>query len=117
MDVTASHRRNHQLSAGRKTNSVSVSFLSLFASVHRPSFPPFYSHFISVSPSCSRMLFMLSHSMAPSSGGSLHAVALMSWNVLVNFLVSSRTCLASRDPYCIWLRTGSCANTAPGYRY
>uniref|UniRef100_A0A8D3C997 Sema domain-containing protein n=1 Tax=Scophthalmus maximus TaxID=52904 RepID=A0A8D3C997_SCOMX len=26
-------------------------------------------------------------------------------------------CLASRDPYCIWLRTGSCANMAPGFKY
>uniref|UniRef100_A0A3Q0RD61 Sema domain, transmembrane domain (TM), and cytoplasmic domain, (semaphorin) 6Ca n=1 Tax=Amphilophus citrinellus TaxID=61819 RepID=A0A3Q0RD61_AMPCI len=25
-----------------------------------------------------------------------------------------KACLASRDPYCIWLRTGSCANVAPG---
>ncbi|XP_027142390.1 semaphorin-6D [Larimichthys crocea] len=25
-------------------------------------------------------------------------------------------CLASRDPYCIWLRTGSCANMAPGFK-
>lgn len=28
-----------------------------------------------------------------------------------------RACLASRDPYCIWLRTGSCANMAPGFKY
>uniref|UniRef100_A0A665U410 Sema domain, transmembrane domain (TM), and cytoplasmic domain, (semaphorin) 6D n=1 Tax=Echeneis naucrates TaxID=173247 RepID=A0A665U410_ECHNA len=28
-----------------------------------------------------------------------------------------RSCLASRDPYCIWLRTGSCANMAPGFKY
>ncbi|XP_029369588.1 semaphorin-6D-like [Echeneis naucrates] len=27
-----------------------------------------------------------------------------------------RSCLASRDPYCIWLRTGSCANMAPGFK-
>ncbi|CAJ1084220.1 semaphorin-6D-like [Xyrichtys novacula] len=27
-----------------------------------------------------------------------------------------KSCLASRDPYCIWLRTGSCANMAPGYK-
>ncbi|XP_029298726.1 semaphorin-6D-like [Cottoperca gobio] len=27
-----------------------------------------------------------------------------------------RACLASRDPYCIWLRTGSCANMAPGFK-
>uniref|UniRef100_A0A672FPH0 Sema domain-containing protein n=1 Tax=Salarias fasciatus TaxID=181472 RepID=A0A672FPH0_SALFA len=27
-----------------------------------------------------------------------------------------RSCLASRDPYCIWLRTGSCASAAPGFR-
>ncbi|XP_074542941.1 semaphorin-6D-like isoform X2 [Halichoeres trimaculatus] len=27
-----------------------------------------------------------------------------------------KACLASRDPYCIWLRTGSCANMAPGYK-
>uniref|UniRef100_A0A3B5MQG4 Sema domain-containing protein n=1 Tax=Xiphophorus couchianus TaxID=32473 RepID=A0A3B5MQG4_9TELE len=26
-------------------------------------------------------------------------------------------CLASRDPYCIWLRTGTCANMAPGFKY
>uniref|UniRef100_A0A8D3CUK0 Sema domain-containing protein n=1 Tax=Scophthalmus maximus TaxID=52904 RepID=A0A8D3CUK0_SCOMX len=26
------------------------------------------------------------------------------------------SCLASRDPYCIWLRTGSCANMAPGFK-
>uniref|UniRef100_A0A8C6MER8 Sema domain, transmembrane domain (TM), and cytoplasmic domain, (semaphorin) 6Ca n=1 Tax=Nothobranchius furzeri TaxID=105023 RepID=A0A8C6MER8_NOTFU len=28
-----------------------------------------------------------------------------------------KACLASRDPYCIWLRTGSCANMAPGFKY
>uniref|UniRef100_A0A3P8SUX5 Sema domain-containing protein n=1 Tax=Amphiprion percula TaxID=161767 RepID=A0A3P8SUX5_AMPPE len=27
--------------------------------------------------------------------------------------VCKKACLASRDPYCIWLRTGSCANMAP----
>ncbi|XP_061679193.1 semaphorin-6D-like isoform X2 [Syngnathoides biaculeatus] len=27
-----------------------------------------------------------------------------------------RACLASRDPYCIWLRTGSCADVAPGFK-
>lgn len=27
-----------------------------------------------------------------------------------------RSCLASRDPYCIWLRTGSCTNMAPGFK-
>ncbi|CAK6982058.1 semaphorin-6D-like [Scomber scombrus] len=27
-----------------------------------------------------------------------------------------QACLASRDPYCIWLRTGSCANMAPGFK-
>uniref|UniRef100_A0A3Q0R4H5 Sema domain, transmembrane domain (TM), and cytoplasmic domain, (semaphorin) 6Ca n=1 Tax=Amphilophus citrinellus TaxID=61819 RepID=A0A3Q0R4H5_AMPCI len=27
-----------------------------------------------------------------------------------------KACLASRDPYCIWLRTGSCANVAPGFK-
>ncbi|KAM8840567.1 semaphorin-6C-like [Spinachia spinachia] len=27
-----------------------------------------------------------------------------------------RACLASRDPYCIWLRTGTCANMAPGFK-
>ncbi|XP_071357088.1 semaphorin-6D-like isoform X2 [Trachinotus anak] len=27
-----------------------------------------------------------------------------------------KPCLASRDPYCIWLRTGSCANMAPGFK-
>uniref|UniRef100_A0A3Q3DUP9 Sema domain, transmembrane domain (TM), and cytoplasmic domain, (semaphorin) 6Ca n=1 Tax=Hippocampus comes TaxID=109280 RepID=A0A3Q3DUP9_HIPCM len=27
-----------------------------------------------------------------------------------------RACLASRDPYCIWLRTGRCADTAPGFK-
>ncbi|XP_054619867.1 semaphorin-6D-like isoform X2 [Dunckerocampus dactyliophorus] len=25
-------------------------------------------------------------------------------------------CLTSRDPYCIWLRTGSCTNMAPGFK-
>lgn len=33
------------------------------------------------------------------------------------FISSSRACLASRDPYCIWLRTGTCANMAPGFKY
>uniref|UniRef100_A0A3Q2CGJ5 Sema domain, transmembrane domain (TM), and cytoplasmic domain, (semaphorin) 6Ca n=1 Tax=Cyprinodon variegatus TaxID=28743 RepID=A0A3Q2CGJ5_CYPVA len=28
-----------------------------------------------------------------------------------------KACLASRDPYCIWLRTGTCANMAPGFKY
>ncbi|KAM7384944.1 hypothetical protein PAMA_012027 [Pampus argenteus] len=28
----------------------------------------------------------------------------------------SKACLASHDPYCIWLRTGSCANMAPGFK-
>uniref|UniRef100_A0A7N8XIQ5 Semaphorin-6D-like n=1 Tax=Mastacembelus armatus TaxID=205130 RepID=A0A7N8XIQ5_9TELE len=28
-----------------------------------------------------------------------------------------KSCLASRDPYCIWLRTGTCANMAPGFKY
>ncbi|XP_041867514.1 semaphorin-6D-like [Melanotaenia boesemani] len=27
-----------------------------------------------------------------------------------------KACLASRDPYCIWLRTGNCANMAPGFK-
>ncbi|XP_048848501.1 semaphorin-6D-like [Brienomyrus brachyistius] len=27
-----------------------------------------------------------------------------------------KSCLASRDPYCIWLKTGSCATSAPGFR-
>ncbi|KAM9385905.1 LOW QUALITY PROTEIN: semaphorin-6D-like [Pholidichthys leucotaenia] len=27
-----------------------------------------------------------------------------------------KACLASRDPYCIWLRTGSCANMSPGFK-
>ncbi|XP_077405705.1 semaphorin-6D-like isoform X2 [Vanacampus margaritifer] len=27
-----------------------------------------------------------------------------------------RSCLASRDPYCIWLRTGTCADMAPGFK-
>uniref|UniRef100_A0A3B3R3W9 Semaphorin 6C n=1 Tax=Paramormyrops kingsleyae TaxID=1676925 RepID=A0A3B3R3W9_9TELE len=27
------------------------------------------------------------------------------------------SCLASRDPYCIWLKTGSCATSAPGFSY
>ncbi|XP_037119695.1 semaphorin-6D-like isoform X1 [Syngnathus acus] len=27
-----------------------------------------------------------------------------------------RACLASRDPYCIWLRTGRCADMAPGFK-
>uniref|UniRef100_A0A8C7ZBG1 Sema domain, transmembrane domain (TM), and cytoplasmic domain, (semaphorin) 6Ca n=1 Tax=Oryzias sinensis TaxID=183150 RepID=A0A8C7ZBG1_9TELE len=26
-------------------------------------------------------------------------------------------CLASRDPYCIWLHTGTCVNVAPGFKY
>uniref|UniRef100_A0A3Q1B3X8 Sema domain-containing protein n=1 Tax=Amphiprion ocellaris TaxID=80972 RepID=A0A3Q1B3X8_AMPOC len=30
--------------------------------------------------------------------------------------VCKKACLASRDPYCIWLRTGSCANMAPGFK-
>lgn len=32
-------------------------------------------------------------------------------------VLSRRACLASRDPYCIWLRTGRCADTAPGFKY
>ncbi|XP_062311555.1 semaphorin-6D-like [Osmerus eperlanus] len=27
-----------------------------------------------------------------------------------------RSCLATRDPYCIWLKTGSCVNMAPGFK-
>ncbi|KAM4540133.1 semaphorin-6C-like isoform 1-T7 [Odontesthes bonariensis] len=27
-----------------------------------------------------------------------------------------KACLASRDPYCIWLRTGNCANMASGFK-
>ncbi|XP_077364281.1 semaphorin-6C-like isoform X2 [Festucalex cinctus] len=27
-----------------------------------------------------------------------------------------RSCLASGDPYCIWLRTGTCADAAPGFK-
>ncbi|KAM9738028.1 semaphorin-6D-like isoform 2-T3 [Menidia menidia] len=27
-----------------------------------------------------------------------------------------KACLASRDPYCIWLRTGTCANMTPGFK-
>ncbi|XP_068188573.1 semaphorin-6D-like isoform X2 [Antennarius striatus] len=27
-----------------------------------------------------------------------------------------KSCLASRDPYCIWLRSGSCADVAPGFK-
>ncbi|XP_051925789.1 semaphorin-6D-like [Hippocampus zosterae] len=27
-----------------------------------------------------------------------------------------RACLTSRDPYCIWLRTGRCADAAPGFK-
>ncbi|KAL4646750.1 semaphorin-6D-like isoform X1 [Arapaima gigas] len=26
-----------------------------------------------------------------------------------------KSCLASRDPYCIWLKTGSCATVSPGF--
>ncbi|CAL8365886.1 unnamed protein product [Arctogadus glacialis] len=26
-------------------------------------------------------------------------------------------CLSSRDPYCVWLRTGSCVDLVPGFRY
>uniref|UniRef100_A0A3B3DCS8 Sema domain, transmembrane domain (TM), and cytoplasmic domain, (semaphorin) 6Ca n=1 Tax=Oryzias melastigma TaxID=30732 RepID=A0A3B3DCS8_ORYME len=26
-------------------------------------------------------------------------------------------CLASRDPYCIWLHAGTCVNVAPGFKY
>ncbi|KAK7879894.1 hypothetical protein WMY93_033429, partial [Mugilogobius chulae] len=27
-----------------------------------------------------------------------------------------RSCLASQDPYCIWLRTGRCENFSPGFK-
>ncbi|KAM9723479.1 sema domain, transmembrane domain (TM), and cytoplasmic domain, (semaphorin) 6C isoform 2-T4 [Menidia menidia] len=27
-----------------------------------------------------------------------------------------KSCLSSRDPYCIWLRSGSCATVSPGFR-
>ncbi|XP_061902850.1 semaphorin-6D-like [Entelurus aequoreus] len=27
-----------------------------------------------------------------------------------------KACLSSHDPYCIWLRTGSCTNMAPGFK-
>uniref|UniRef100_A0A8C9RG51 Semaphorin 6Cb n=1 Tax=Scleropages formosus TaxID=113540 RepID=A0A8C9RG51_SCLFO len=33
----------------------------------------------------------------------------------VDYGTCKKNCLASRDPYCIWLKTGSCATVAPGF--
>uniref|UniRef100_A0A8C9SX73 Semaphorin 6Cb n=1 Tax=Scleropages formosus TaxID=113540 RepID=A0A8C9SX73_SCLFO len=35
----------------------------------------------------------------------------------VDYGTCKKNCLASRDPYCIWLKTGSCATVAPGFKY
>uniref|UniRef100_A0A8C9SRU0 Semaphorin 6Cb n=1 Tax=Scleropages formosus TaxID=113540 RepID=A0A8C9SRU0_SCLFO len=34
----------------------------------------------------------------------------------VDYGTCKKNCLASRDPYCIWLKTGSCATVAPGFK-
>ncbi|XP_061110278.1 semaphorin-6D-like [Conger conger] len=33
-----------------------------------------------------------------------------------DYSACKRSCLSSRDPYCIWLKTGSCATSAPGFK-
>lgn len=38
------------------------------------------------------------------------------FNDTVTFL-SFSTCLSSRDPYCVWLKSGSCATMTPGLKY
>ncbi|XP_041932104.1 semaphorin-6D-like isoform X1 [Alosa sapidissima] len=33
-----------------------------------------------------------------------------------NYGTCKRSCLASQDPYCVWLKTGSCASVTPGFK-
>ncbi|XP_062385615.1 semaphorin-6C-like [Sardina pilchardus] len=33
-----------------------------------------------------------------------------------NYGTCKRSCLASQDPYCVWLKTGSCASVVPGFK-
>lgn len=39
------------------------------------------------------------------------------WVNSVRVCVCFRSCLSSRDPYCIWLSAGNCATVAPGFKW